>query len=222
MRENRLSGSMRGCRNRLCRACALLYGLCDILVNCRALGREEMDFLIGAIEEALEAAFLAADLVEGFDVCHVGCRAGQGVLAMERLIREPLFNGCELLLGADGEEAELEFDDAAEAPHGVLDGKDQFALDVGLGLVIDAESGAERFVIGKVFIGQDDGAGVEASFEGIEFDSVFAFGGAGASGEFRVCGVCGVGGLAIGGGGCGGGHIGVFPRLQGRSRRGSR
>jgi hypothetical protein len=25
MRENRLSGSMRGCRNRLCRACALLY-----------------------------------------------------------------------------------------------------------------------------------------------------------------------------------------------------
>ena len=167
--------------------------LWDGLGNGRALRREEMDFLVGAIEQALEAAFLTADLVEGFEIGDIGGRAGQSVLAMKGLVGELFFDGCELLLRANGEEAEFEFDDAVETPGGVLYGEDEFAFDIGLGLPGFLEMEAEGVVNGLVFIGQDDGAGEEAGFEGIEFDAFFAFRSAGAGRELGVDRVSGCG-----------------------------
>ena len=139
-------------------------------------GYEGGHFPFGAIEGALEAAFLTAELIEGAGVGQIAGGLSERATHGGAVLGELFGDGFEVLLGGDGVEAEFELDGAIETPGGVLDGDDDFAFGIGLGAPFGFEVGCEGIVGGLVFVRQDDGAGEEAGFESVELDGVFSRG----------------------------------------------
>ncbi len=114
---------------------------------------ERFEFARGSIKDALQAAFLSVELIEGAGVGHVSCCAGERILGSGIKIAKIFGDGFDLLFGDDGEQGGLHLDYAADSPSCGLDSDDEFALRIGLGEPVVTEVSAEGFVIGLLLAG---------------------------------------------------------------------
>jgi hypothetical protein len=150
-------------------------------------GLEALEFVEGAIEGALDAGFVAADVgedvgVHAEDVGQFLVLGHVDVLALDVLL---------VLIEAEFEEAGFNAAVAGDAPLGHDDLVDEGGFEGAVGLEI-VEEGVEEFIEIPVLFADDDGGfGGEAVFEGIEASGGLAFGGFGASAALGI--------LAIGG-----------------------